>query len=57
VKHVPEWLPGAEFQRKAKTWRSRALEIFDWPLEEAKRMIVRHFYEGIFKAVLTRCQG
>ncbi|KAJ7584750.1 cytochrome P450 [Mycena floridula] len=39
LKHVPEWLPGAGFKRKAKEWREYAHIMRRMPFEAAKRNI------------------
>lgn len=40
VKYVPEWFPGAEFQRKAREWREAARVMIEAPYEDAKRKYV-----------------
>lgn len=36
LKHVPEWVPGAGFQRKAREWKEAVLGMRDAPFEAAK---------------------
>ncbi|KIJ39678.1 hypothetical protein M422DRAFT_174792, partial [Sphaerobolus stellatus SS14] len=36
MKHIPAWVPGAEFQRKAATWRQMAQDLLDLPFQETK---------------------
>ena len=40
VKYVPEWFPGASFQKKAKVWRQWAEEMHFRPFEVVKQNIV-----------------
>src|SRR4051812_34463094 len=40
LKHVPEWVPGAGFQRKAREWKKWARKMVEVPFEAAKRNIV-----------------
>lgn len=40
LKYVPEWFPYAGFQRKAKEWRSYAMEMLAVPFEATKRSMV-----------------
>ncbi|KAF5372144.1 hypothetical protein D9758_005118 [Tetrapyrgos nigripes] len=39
LKYVPEWFPGAGFQRKAREWKQLALAMRDKPFEEATKRI------------------
>ncbi|THU81062.1 cytochrome P450 [Dendrothele bispora CBS 962.96] len=39
LKYVPEWIPGAGFQRKAKEWKTLALGMRDKPFQEATKQI------------------
>ncbi|KAJ7247337.1 cytochrome P450, partial [Mycena rebaudengoi] len=39
LKYVPDWFPGAQFQRKAKAWRKLARDSLDVPFADAKRNI------------------
>ena len=41
VKHVPAWVPGASFQRKAREWKKVVLEMRDAPFEVVKNALVR----------------
>ncbi len=40
LKYVPEWFPGAGFQRKAREWRVLAQRMVDLPFSGAMRNIV-----------------
>lgn len=40
LKHVPEWLPGASFQRKAREWRVLARRMVESPYAAAKKALV-----------------
>lgn len=44
LKYVPEWMPGAGFKKKAKTWRKSAEGMINLPFETTKRNIVRDVY-------------
>ena len=37
LKYVPEWMPGARFQRLAAKWRDSIRDMVDLPFEELKR--------------------
>ncbi|KAF9457689.1 cytochrome P450 [Collybia nuda] len=39
LKYVPEWIPFAGFQRKAKEWKKLALRMINVPFEAAKKNI------------------
>ncbi|KAJ7720165.1 cytochrome P450 [Mycena metata] len=39
LKYVPDWMPGAGFQRKAKQWRKISLDLLEKPFAETKRQI------------------
>ncbi|EKM82076.1 hypothetical protein AGABI1DRAFT_105435 [Agaricus bisporus var. burnettii JB137-S8] len=39
LKYVPEWMPGAGFQKKAREWGKLALMMVDLPFEAAKKLI------------------
>jgi hypothetical protein len=43
LKYVPEWMPGAGFQKKAREWGKLALTMVDIPFEAAKKLIVSPF--------------
>jgi hypothetical protein len=40
VKHVPEWMPGAGFKRKAKEWRKLSQAMINVPYEMVKEKFV-----------------
>jgi hypothetical protein len=40
LKYVPEWIPFAGFQRKAREWRKLARAQLEIPFEAAKREMV-----------------
>jgi hypothetical protein len=40
VKYVPEWFPGARFQKRARLLRKVALEMNDAPFEAVKQALV-----------------
>ena len=42
LKYVPEWFPGAGFQRKAKTWKKYARTMVEAPFATAKQNVVCH---------------
>ncbi|KAG6908817.1 hypothetical protein DXG01_003170 [Tephrocybe rancida] len=39
LKYVPDWMPFADFKRKAKEWRRHALDMVNMPFEAAKHNI------------------
>ena len=41
VKYVPQWFPGAGFQKKAAYWKSVVIRVVDEPWEFVKRGYVR----------------
>ena len=40
LKHLPEWMPGAGFKRKAREWSKVSQAVFDIPSKAAKDQIV-----------------
>jgi hypothetical protein len=40
LKYVPEWMPGAGFQKKAREWGALAMRMVDLPFTDAKKRIV-----------------
>ena len=40
LKYVPEWVPGANFQRLARQWKKETDDTFDLPWAAAKERIV-----------------
>lgn len=40
LKHVPSWVPGAGFKRRAKEWKIVADHMFDAPFEALKKSVV-----------------
>ena len=43
VKHVPEWFPGASFQKTAKTWAKTLADTVEKPFQFVKGQMVRSF--------------
>lgn len=41
LRHVPEWMPGAGFQRKAKEWKKLTDAVHQEPFAAAKLALVR----------------
>ncbi|KAI3611992.1 cytochrome p450 [Moniliophthora roreri] len=39
LKHVPSWVPGAGFKRKAQEWKEMALSMVNEPFEAGKEMM------------------
>jgi cytochrome P450 len=39
LKHVPEWFPGAEFKRKARVWKEKAMTMIEVPFRDTKKLI------------------
>ncbi|KIY69044.1 cytochrome P450 [Cylindrobasidium torrendii FP15055 ss-10] len=48
MKHIPEWVPGADFQRKAREWKAIARRMVDLPYATAKSMIESNSYRPSF---------
>ncbi|KAG6826672.1 hypothetical protein H0H93_016325, partial [Arthromyces matolae] len=46
LKYVPDWMPFADFKRKAKAWRKLAQDMVDKPFEATKKNIVRNVLLG-----------
>lgn len=44
VRHVPEWLPGAGFKKKASAWRSTLAKMVEGPHHFVKQQMVNHFW-------------
>jgi hypothetical protein len=44
VKYLPQWFPGAGFQRKAKIWRKIVLDMPTAPFQFVKKQFVSVFY-------------
>ncbi|KAJ7483548.1 cytochrome P450 [Mycena latifolia] len=40
LKYVPSWVPGADFQRKAKQWRTATRKLLESPFAQTKREFV-----------------
>ncbi len=40
VKYVPEWFPGARFQREAREWKTYAMKMLHEPFDIVKRQFV-----------------
>ena len=40
LRHIPEWVPGAKFQRDARIWREMMQRYKDGPFDEAELLIV-----------------
>ena len=43
VKYVPEWVPGAGFQRQAREWKALMDQVNDVPYHFVKSQMVSHF--------------
>jgi hypothetical protein len=43
LKYVPEWMPGASWQRDATIWRQLQVLFIDAPFKEALKRLVGHF--------------
>lgn len=41
MKYIPEWFPGAYFQRQATIWRKMKDELLDLPYDHVKQAMVR----------------
>ena len=40
LKHMPEWMPGVGFKRKAREWKKLSLAMLERPYKDAKSRIV-----------------
>lgn len=40
MKYVPEWVPGAGFQKKAANWKKYVLEMRDAPFTAVQKALV-----------------
>ena len=40
VRHVPEWVPGAGFKKKARIWREQVVELAETPFGNIKQAMV-----------------
>lgn len=40
LKYVPQWFPGADFQRKAACWREWMNELLNVPFAQAEKLLV-----------------
>ena len=52
LRHVPNWFPGAAFQKQAKTFRKIQEDFRHLPYEETIRKIVRLVFQNIFQMIL-----
>ena len=46
LQHLPEWLPGAGFQKKLRRWRTASHEMVNMPFAQAKAAMVGSLTEG-----------
>jgi len=54
VRHIPDWVPGAGFKRKASAWASTLREMVDLPHNFVKQqMVSNHFNFYIFFSLVT----
>lgn len=42
LKHVPSWIPGAGFRKKAAHWKQLNTQLVDKPFDVVKQRIVRN---------------
>ena len=57
VKHLPEWFPGAHFQKEAKAWKVHILNMLHRPYDVVKARMVRCVIGQSFgSAPLTTCR-
>ena len=40
LRHIPEWLPGAGFQKRLRRWRDASHEMVEMPFAQAKAAMV-----------------
>ena len=41
VRYVPQWFPGAEFRRKARSWASAVQNVPDMAYKQYQKSVVR----------------
>lgn len=41
MKYIPEWFPGAYFQRQAATWRQLKNDFLELPFNHVRQLMVR----------------
>lgn len=54
VKHVPEWMPGASFKRKAREWRRAAERVYTIPFDDVKQTMVDGTAKPSFTSLALR---
>ena len=54
LKYIPEWVPGAGFQRRAREWSALAMRMADLPFADAKRRIVSYNVHLIYDSYTYR---
>lgn len=54
LKYVPAWVPGAGFQRKAKTWANHLIEMIERPFKLVVDELAQGTAEDSFVSVLLR---
>ena len=52
LKYVPEWFPGAQFQRKAAMMRKHSAEFRNAPFEATEKLMVCNFSPISFSRIL-----
>ncbi|KAF5310062.1 hypothetical protein D9619_010585 [Psilocybe cf. subviscida] len=61
LKHIPEWVPGASFKRKAREWRTAVMEMKDLPFgtvqDQLKRNTARPSFVSNLLLQLDRNKG
>lgn len=55
VKHVPDWLPGAEFKRQANAWRPYAIDLAAVPFKEGKKRVVSTIFRSLLVKAVHIC--
>ena len=46
LRHMPKWMPGAGFLRKAEIWKKKMEDFVDLPYEFVKKAMVNSFHHG-----------
>ena len=59
MKYVPEWFPGANFQREARTWKINVEKMRHAPFNEVQRQLVwLTFLDAIYRTnTLAQADG
>ncbi|KAI0547807.1 cytochrome protein [Xylaria curta] len=57
LRHLPEWMPGANFKRIAREYRAKMTEMLEAPWEFAKNRMARGNFEQSYVSDIYRSKG